>query len=191
MGNGESYTRRWSGKEFMLRILRFASPTLFGLLAFLAVVPAWSQSASTGTVLNAVEAGKLFPPSVFFSGQSAPVQARNSGGIKWGDGMLVMAALIDTSGYSSAVQQKYQTYFITEGAIRINGHPLPPGAYGAGFVAGHFGVMDIGGHDMFSVDATHDTELKRPTPLQVIAESTAEFRFYQGRDYVTISAPHP
>jgi len=119
------------------------------------------------------------------------VQARNSGGIKFGDGMLTLAALIDTSGYSSAVQQKYQSYLITEGAILINGKLLPPGAYGAGFVGGKFGVMDIGGHDMFSVDATHDGDLKRPTPLQFIAGGPAgEFRLYQGRDYVVITAPH-
>ena len=105
--------------------------------------------------------------------------------------MLVLAAVIDTSGYSSAVQQKYQTYLITEGAVLINGKPLPPGAYGAGFVGGKFGVMDIGGHDIFSVDATHDTELKRPTPLQFIAGGPpGEFRLYQGRDYVVITAPH-
>jgi hypothetical protein len=44
---------------------------------------------------------------------------------------------------------------------------------------------------LFSVAATHDTDLKRPTPLQVIANGSAgQFRLYQGRDYVTISAPH-
>ena len=153
---------------------------------------AWAQSPSTGTVLHAAEAGKLLPDAVFFRGQSAPVQARNSGGIKFGDGMLVLAALVDTSGYSSAVQQKYQTYLITETAIQINGHLLPPGAYGVGFVAGHFGVMDIGNHDLFSVDSTHDADLKRPMPLQVIADSAApeQFRLYQGRDFVVISSPH-
>lgn len=153
---------------------------------------AWAQSPSTGAVLHAAEAGKLLPDAVFFRGQSAPVQARNSGGIKFGDGMLVLAALVDTSGYSSAVQQKYQTYLITETAIQINGHLLPPGAYGVGFVAGHFGVMDIGNHDLFSVDSTHDADLKRPMPLQVIADSAApeQFRLYQGRDFVVISSPH-
>jgi hypothetical protein len=161
------------------------------VLILLSAAQGWGQPASTGTVLNATEATKILPASVFFRGQSAPVQARNSGGIKFGDGMFVLAALIDTSGYSSSVQQKYQSYFITESAIQINGHLLPPGAYGVGFVAGEFGVMDIGAHDLFSVDATRDTELKRPTPLQFVAgNSIGEFRFYQGRDYVVITAPH-
>jgi hypothetical protein len=159
------------------------------LLVFTAMI-ATAGMAQNATVLNATEAGKLLPPSVFYRGQSAQVQARNSGGIKFADGMFMLAVLVDTSGYSTAVQQKYQTYLITEVAISIDGHSLPPGAYGTGFVAGHFGVMDIGNHDLFSVDATHDTELKRPMPLQVIAGSTAgEYRLYQGRDYVVISRP--
>jgi hypothetical protein len=175
----------------MFARVRVLGRALLVVIALLVAAPLWGQSASTGTVLSAAEATKLLPTSVFFSGQSAPVQARNSGGIKFGDGMLTLAALIDTSGYSSAVQQKYQSYLITEGAILINGKLVPPGAYGAGFVTGKFGVMDIGGHDMFSVDATHDAELKRPTPLQFIADSApGQFRLYQGRDYVVISAPH-
>lgn len=102
--------------------------------------------------------------------------------------MYVLAALVDTSGYSSAVQQKYQAYFITEAAIEINGHPLAPGIYGVGFVGGKFGVLDVGSHDLFSVDATHDAALKRPTPLQVIADEAAgKYRLYEGRDYVVIS----
>jgi hypothetical protein len=174
----------------MLARVRLFVPAAMVAIALCAMT-ARAQPASTGTVLHAAEAGKLLPDAVFFNGQSAPVQARNSGGIKFGDGKLVLAALIDTSGYSSAVQQKYQMYLIVETAIQINGHILPPGAYGAGFVAGHFGVMDIGGHDLFSVDSARDADLKRPTPLQVIVGSSdGEFRLYQGRDYVVISSPH-
>jgi hypothetical protein len=153
-------------------------------------LPASAQSSSTATVLHAAEAGKLLPGAVFFKGQSAPVQARNSGGIKFQDGSLLLATLVDNSGYSTAVQQKYQTYLIAETAVLIGGHLLPPGAYGTGFVSGHFMVMDIGGHDMFTVDAVHDADLKRPTPLQILADTAPEqFRLYQGRDYVMIASP--
>jgi hypothetical protein len=172
---------------------RVLVPVSLIVVALLAAAPGWSQPSSAGvnTILNATETAKILPGPVFFRGQSAPVQGRNSGGIKFGDGMLVLAALIDTSGYSSAVQQKYQAYFITEVPLEINGHPLSPGAYGVGFVAGNFGVMDIGAHDLFSVAATRDTEMKRPTPLQVIADgTTGNYRLYEGRDYVVISTPH-
>ena len=63
----------------------------------------------------------LVPATVFFRGQVASVQARNAGGVKLADGMFVLCALVDTSGYSTAVQQKYQGYFITEVALDING----------------------------------------------------------------------
>ncbi len=159
--------------------------------ALLSALPGYCQSPAPpagDTVLHAADAAKVLPPAVFFKGQSAPVQARNSGGIKFADGAFVLAALVDNSGYSTAVQQKYQAYFITETTIEINGHPLSPGAYGVGFVQGHFGVMDIGGHDLFAVDSTRDADLKRPTPLQIIAaDQPGQYRLYQGRDYVLIS----
>jgi hypothetical protein len=56
--------------------------------------------ASGDTVLNAAEATKFLPASVFFRGQSATTQLRNSGGVKFADGMLVLSTLVDTSGYS-------------------------------------------------------------------------------------------
>lgn len=157
-------------------------------LPLLAPLPSWSQSSAADAVLSPAEAAKLLPASVFFRGQSAPVQGRNSGGVKYGDGMLTLAALVDNSGYSTAVQQKYQAYFITEVPLEINGHAVRPGAYGVGFVQGRFGVLDIGNHDLFAVDATRDPGLKRPTPLQVDADSAAGgFRLYEGREYVTFS----
>src|SRR6202453_5361023 len=150
---------------------------LFALVALSLSLPAktyaYADASSGATVLNAAEAGKVLPATVFFRGQAASVQARNSGGVKLPDGMLVLCALVDTSGYSTAVQQKYQAYFITEVTLEINGQTLKPGAYGVGFVEGNkFLVMDLGAHDLFTTSGTHDTELKRPTPLQVLDDTT-------------------
>ena len=134
----------------------------------------------------------MIPATVFFRGQVASVQARNSGGVKLPDGMLVLCALVDTSGYSTAVQQKYQGYFITEVALDINGQTLKPGAYGVGFIEGSkFIVMDLGAHDLFTVSGNRDAALKRPTPLQVLADSTpGHYRLYINRNYV-VFAPAP
>ena len=163
---------------------------LFAALSLSTPLPSWGQAGASDAVLTPAEAAKILPTSVFFRGQAAPVQGRNSGGVKYGDGMFTLVALVDNSGYSTAVQQKYQAYFITEVPIEIKGHALQPGAYGVGFVQGHFGVLDIGNHDLFAVDAIRDAALKRPTPLQVIAESApGSFRLYEGREYVTFSRP--
>jgi hypothetical protein len=146
--------------------------------------------AVTGTkVLTAPEAAKLLPDSVFFRGQSAPIQARNSGGVRFAKDALLLMTLVDTAGYSSSAQEKYQAYLITETAINIEGHRLEPGAYGCGFVAANaFVVMDIGGHDLFSVRSSKDAELRRPTPLQVLpSPAGAGYRLYVGRDFVNFA----
>jgi hypothetical protein len=150
--------------------------------------PVTASNPAQASVLNAGEAAKIMPMSVFFRGQSASVQGRNSGGVRFGDGSLILASLIDTSGYSSQVQEKYQAYLITESAVDIDGHSLAPGAYGCGFLNGdHFIVMDIGGHDLFTAHSTHDADLQRPTPLQIMKSphATGEYRLYAGRNYVS------
>ncbi len=149
-----------------------------------------AAAASTGTtILQAEDVTKLVPATVFFRGQVASVQARNAGGVKMPDGMLVLCALVDTSGYSTAVQQKYQAYFITETPLTIGGQVLKPGAYGVGFVADNkFLVMDLGAHDLFTTPSTHDAELKGPRPLQILADTaTGQFRLYINRSYIVFS----
>ena len=142
--------------------------------------------AAGDAVLSAAEAGKMLPASVYFKGQSATTQLRNSGGVKFADGQFVLAVMVDTSGYSSEVAQKYQAYLITETAIKIEGHELPAGIYGIGFVADNkFLVMDVGAHDLFSVESHRDEAMKRPTPLKVTAEGGG-FRLYAGRAYVGV-----
>jgi hypothetical protein len=127
---------------------------------------------------------KLFPEYVFFRGQVAPVQMRNTGGARFRDDMYVLAGLVDNSGYSTAIRQKYQAYFITEVALEIRGQKLAPGAYGIGFVTGDkFVVMDLGAHDLFQVDSAKDSEMKRPVPLQV-ESSGGKYRLYAGRSFV-------
>ena len=151
-----------------------------------AIAPS-TTSASASTVLTAAEAGKLLPSSVFFHGQSAPVQTRNSAGVRLAKDSYVLAALVDNSGYSSQVQQKYQAYLITEEPIGLGGHHLAPGAYGFGFIAGDlFLVMDIGGHDLFSIPSTKDESLHRPTPLQILSapEGNHHYRLYAGRNFI-------
>ena len=138
-------------------------------------------------VLKAAEVGdKLFPDKVFFRGQSASVQARNTGGVRYADDFLVMAGLVDSSGYSSGIREKYQAYLLTEVPLEIGGQTLKPGAYGVGFLEGNkFVVMDLGANDVFQASSTKDAEMKRPVPLQFVAGPDAgKYRLYKGRDYV-------
>ena len=116
------------------------------------------------TVLKAADTANLIPATVFFRGQVASVQARNSGGVKLPDGMLVLCALVDTSCFWTA--QKYQGYFITEVTLDINGQLLKPGAYGVGFVEGNkFLVRDSGAHDLFTVKGRSRYRIEAANPL--------------------------
>lgn len=167
-------------------------PVLVALTAALAFVAASRAQAASGkdTVLRAADiSSKIFPERVFYRGQVAPVQMRNTGGIHFADDFYVLAGLVDNSGYSTGVREKYQGYFLTEVPLEINGHSLKPGAYGIGFVEGSkFIVTDLGSNNLLEVAGAHDTEIKRPVPLQFVAAPEAgSYRLYLGRDYVTLS----
>jgi hypothetical protein len=130
----------------------------------------------------------IFPEKVFYRGQVAAVQMRNTGGIHFAGQFYVLAGLVDTSGYASDVREKYQGYFLTEVPIEINGNSLKPGAYGIGFVAAaKFVVSDLGANTIIEVAGQRDAELKRPMPLQVLAApDSGAYRLYIGRNFVTI-----
>jgi hypothetical protein len=150
--------------------------------------PLTAISQGGDTVLKPADMQKLLPASVYYKGQSATTQLRNSGGVKFADGSFVLATMVDTSGYSTDVQAKYQAYFITEIPIKIGGESLPAGIYGIGFVAdSKFVVTDVGAHDVLTITTADDAGLKRPTPLQVIADPAGGFRLYAGRRYVVFS----
>jgi len=139
-------------------------------------------------VLSSDDIRKVVPATYFFRGQSAPVQLRNSAGFSGADGKLVLAGLVDTSGYASDVQAKYQGFLITEVTLNIEGTELRPGEYGFGFSQdGKFMVMDVGANDLFSVTGKVDQKLPRPVPLKVVEDGGA-YRLYAGRKWVSLKA---
>jgi hypothetical protein len=146
-------------------------------------------AAGQDTILKAADISlKIFPERVFYRGRVATVQMRNTGGVHFADDMYWLAGLVDVSGYSSSVREKYQGYFLNEVALDVNGQPLKPGAYGIGFVTGSkFIVTDLGSNTLLEVAGQRDADLKMPMPLQVIAAPAGGgSRLYLGRDYVTL-----
>ena len=141
--------------------------------------------------LDREQATALLPTSVFYKGQNAPVQGRNSAGIRFTGGDLVLTALVDNSGYSSAVQQTYQGYLLNEVHLKIGDKTLAPGAYGFGFIANDkVVVMDIAGNEVLRSTTIRDEHMARPNPLQIVPDTSApgHFRLYLGRSYVLLSA---
>ena len=171
-----------------LALALFASLPLIpsGIAYAQAQKPAEAAPAKEAVLKAADITPKLFPEKVFFRGQTAGTQMRNTGGVRYADGFLVLAGLVDSSGYSTGLREKYQGYLINEVTIEVGGKTLKPGTYGFGFLEGNkFVVMDIGSNDLLEVASTKDSEMKHPVPLQVLATGDAgKYRFYHGRDFV-------
>ncbi|MGA2674070.1 MAG: hypothetical protein ABSE99_12670 [Terracidiphilus sp.] len=158
------------------------------MAAAMMAVPAQTMAQGSDAVLKPADVQKLLPASVYYKGQSAPTQLRNSGGVKLADGFFVLATLVDNSGYATSVANKYQGYFIAEVPIKLGGENLAAGIYGIGFIGDNkFVVTDVGGHDVLTVNAGEDAGLKRPMPLQVVVDPAGGFRLYAGRKYVIFS----
>jgi len=138
-------------------------------------------------ILTGEQVKKVAPNSFFFAGQSAAVQMRNAVGLKNSAGKLALAGLVDTSGYSTAIAEKYQGFLITETKLSFDGGTLEAGAYGFGFKDGKFTVMNVAGTDVLSIASQNDDQLKHPVPLKFEKDSAA-YRLYAGRKYVVVKA---
>ena len=173
--------------SFVLALL-LASPSL-SFTQTAAPVASVSAQQLTG-LLSAALTEKLLPPSVLYKGQQAPVQTRNSGAIRYPDGALVIASLVDSSGYSTGVREKYQFFLYTEKSLRFEQQTLSPGFYGAGFLANNTLVItDVSGRDILTTPTSTDATFKRPRPLQILASpDRSSYRLYLGRSFVTLAA---
>jgi hypothetical protein len=160
---------------------------ILGVLPLVMLAAAVAQQASNH-LLSSDEVKKAVPTEYFFRGQKAPVQVRNAVGFQLADGKMMLAALVDASGYSTAIQQKYQGMLITETKLNIGGSELAPGQYGFGFTAeGKFIVMDVANNDVLSAASQTDSTLQHAVPLKLV-EDGAGYKLYAGKKWVGIKA---
>jgi hypothetical protein len=166
----------------IMNILRTA------ILGALALTTLASAQQASKHILSSDEVKKATPAEYFFRGQKAPVQLRNAVGFQLADGKMMLAALVDASGYSTAIQQKYQGMLITETKLNIGGSDLAPGQYGFGFTAdGKFVVMDVANTDALSAPSQTDAALQRAVPLKLV-EDGGSYKLYAGKKWVGIKA---
>jgi hypothetical protein len=165
---------RWAAAGTLLAILLTSSFVTLSL----------AQKAGQH-LLSSNELKTVVPEEFFFRGQKAPTQLRNSAGFQVPDGKMIFAALVDTAGYSTALQQKYQGMLVTESKINIGGSELEPGEYGFGFAADKFVVMNVASEDVLGVPFQTNSELKRPVPLKMV-EDGAGYKLYAGRKWVVV-----
>jgi len=164
-----------------MKTVRHAMFCILSLMLASAVAQQVSKHALSGEELI-----KAVPTEFFYRGQKAPVQLRNAVGFELSDGKITLAALVDASGYSTAIQQKYQGMLITESKLQIGSSVLSPGQYGFGFTSeGKFLVMDVANNDILSADFQTDAALQRPVPLRLV-EDGAAYKLYAGRKWISI-----
>ncbi len=154
---------------------------------WLMLLVAFASSHANAQILAGDALKKVVPTNYFFAGQSALVQTRNSVGLKTAGGKFVLAGMVDTSGYSTAIQEKYQGFLITETKLSFDGATLDPGQYGFGFKDGKFLVMNVAATDLFSVATKNDQELKHPVPMKLEKDGDG-YRLYAGKNYVAFKA---
>jgi hypothetical protein len=126
--------------------------------------------------------GKTFDSAMvrdfYLEGNSIPVEKRNAALIRTPLGARVEFALLDTSGYSSQVQEKYSGMVISEGDISIGGAKLGVGSFGFGIKTPHppdgadaeVFFYDQAGKQVGECRAQKSANLKVPRPLQVVLE---------------------
>jgi hypothetical protein len=163
------------------------------LLSLMATNPASAQGVfkvEKGEALN-----KIVPRDFVLEENSIPTEKRNSTLVITPSGARMVAALLDTSGYSSQVQEKYLGMLIAEGNVEVCGHQLAIGSYGFGLAKamgageGHpskFFLYNQAGKRVAECAAKVDEKLKNPRPLQVVASGGGTARLYLGRTWVEL-----
>ncbi|MBV8855483.1 MAG: hypothetical protein JOZ02_00850 [Acidobacteria bacterium] len=153
----------------------------------LLLLPAAARAQGWPRILEGADLERVVPQGFYFEGQSAATQMRNAAAAQLGPKRFVMAGLVDTAGYSTDVQAKYQGFIVTDSPVTVGGARLPTGAYGFGFTPnGRLNVFDVGGRRVLSVRAQSDERLQRPRPL-MMADARGSVRLYAGRSFVVIS----
>ena len=180
------------------RLIRWPLPVstgvCFAALALgLAVLPSSFGRAQAGFQrITGTAFDGAVPRDFVLEAYSIPVEKRNASLVRTPSGSRVFFALLDTSGYSSQVQQKYIGMLIAEGKVEICGHPFDTGSYGFGLTkpvpAGpgpaEFRFYNQAGLLLASCPATRDEKLKQPRPLQALWSAEITARLYVGRYWV-------
>jgi hypothetical protein len=137
--------------------------------------------------------GKAFesaiPNDFYLEGNRIPVEKRNAALLKTPAGARLVLALIDTTGYSSQIRQKYIGMVITEGNVSVCSVSLGVGSYGFGLEKpaptsnedAKFFLYNQAGEKVGECGAKKDNAVKQPKPLNVSGS-----RLYLGRYYLEL-----
>jgi len=174
-------------KEKLMKKVLWSGALALGVAAVLALVlvpaPAQAQEKLEGKAFDSA-----YVKDFYLEGNAIPTQKRNTVILKGADGKRMVFGLLDTSGYSAEIQQKYAGMMIVERKVTVGGAAVGTGAYGFGLQKptpaegpGKLVVYDVAGAKVGETAAQYDAALAQPVPLQVV-----NGRLYVGRHWVEI-----
>ncbi len=167
------------------------------LLLMAVALACWPERARAQGGFEKVT-GKEFdsavPKDFYLEGNAIPTEKRNTSMLKTPAGGRALLGLIDTTGYSSQIQQKYTGMLITESKLSVCGHPVGVGSYGFGLEkpAGEsseqtkFFLYDQAGAKLTECAAKRDAKIAHPNPLQVVIGKGGSASLYLGRYHVAL-----
>ena len=152
-------------------------------LVALAPVPAQAQEKLEGKAFDSA-----CVKDFYLEGNAIPTQKRNTVILKGTDGKRMVFGLLDTTGYSAEIQQKYAGMMILERKTVVGGAAVGTGSYGFGLQKGtpaegpgKLVVYDVAGAKVGEAVAQWDKALAQPVPLQF-----TNGRLYVGRHWVEV-----
>jgi len=163
------------------------------LLSIMAVNPASAQGVfkvEKGEAFN-----KVVPKDFVLEGSAIPIERRNSSLVIAPSGARMIVGVLDTTGYSSQVQEKYLGMLIAEGSVDVCGNQVAIGSYGFGLAkqrgaaeghAAKFILYNQAGEKVAECAARWDARIRSPRPLEVVTKSGVTARLYLGRNWVEL-----
>ena len=147
------------------------------LLCLLSVWPSTARAQGGFEVVTGDAFDRAVPADFYLEGNHIPVEKRNSAVLKNAKGARIVLGLIDTTGYSSQIQQKYMGMLITETRISVCGNPIGVGSYGLGMerpaatsnADATFRIYNQAGEKVGGCAAKKDGSTGQPKPLAVTA----------------------
>jgi len=168
-----------------------------GFIVMVGLLAAWPSTARAQGGFELVTGDavtRAVPADFYLEGNRIPVEKRNAALLKNAKGARVVVGLIDTSGYSSQIQQKYVGMLITETRISVCGNAIGVGSYGLGLerpaatsaADAPFRIYNQAGEKVGECAAKKDDSVKQPKPLEVAAPKVGSAKLYLGKYVIEI-----
>ncbi|HMD83540.1 MAG TPA: hypothetical protein VKO18_02425 [Terriglobia bacterium] len=170
---------------------------IIGFIVMVCLLAAWPNTARAQGGFELVTGDaftRAVPADFYLEGNHIPVEKRNAAVLKNAKGARVVLGLIDTTGYSSQIQQKYIGMLISETKISVCGNAIGVGSYGLGLerpaatsgADAPFRIYNQAGEKVGECAAKKDDSVKQPKPLEVTAAKVGPAKLYLGKYVIEI-----